>query len=424
MRYPRVIFDFFKILNNLELPLVALAVGLTLIKTSILPIAIIVGICFWIIRWFVCKYLSLHTPVDWLIFLFLLILPITIWISPLREKTLTQIYRLLTGITLFYAVINWSTNKRRIEWLFMGVIALGAIFSLLAPFMVKWETHKVPFFPAWIYQRFVILVSDTVNPGVMAGSLVILIPFALAIILFSWSTLSKINKLLILLSSILMVMVLTLTQSRGGWLAFCVVLAILPVFRWRYGWIGLLIFWGVFIFLTYRFGFKHVLDLLIASQTLQSLDGRIEVWSRAIYMIKDFSWTGVGLGLFGDVADKMYPVIQYPPGSIFHAHNLFLQVAVDLGIPGLIAWLAIGLLVLFAGWRVYRIGCYRNDCWVVGLGVAIVCSQVALGVYGIGDAPYWGMIRTVPIIWAVWGLAMASLYVFNSNYIENAKYNS
>jgi putative inorganic carbon (HCO3(-)) transporter len=296
--------------------------------------------------------------------------------------------------------------------MFTGVVVLGSAFSLLAPFMVKWETHKVTFLPDWLYQRFTILVSDTVNPSVLAGSLVLLIPFPLAILLFTWPTLSKKYRGFLLVSSILMILVLILTQSRGGWLTFFILLVILPVFRWRHGWIGLIIFGCGFIILNYQFGFKHVLDLLIASKTLQSLDGRIEVWSRAIYMIKDFSWTGIGFGLFGDVADQMYPFIQFPPGTIVHAHNLFLQIALDLGIPGLIAWLGTWLLVLYAGWRLYRIGCHRKDQWVVGLGVAILCSQVALGVFGISDAPNWGMIRTVPIVWAVWGLAMAGLYVF------------
>ena len=69
--------------------------------------------------------------------------------------------------------------------------------------------------------------------------------------------------------------------------------------------------------------------------TLGSLEGRIEVWSRAISMIQDFLFTGIGRGSFGPLADTLYPFFLAAPGTGPHAHNLFLQVAVDLGILGL-----------------------------------------------------------------------------------------
>ena len=413
--------NVFELMALAELPIVSIAIGISFLKTSFLPFVVILEIFFWIIRWFAYKRISCRTPADWTILLMVLMIPVTIWLSPLVSKTLLQVYRLLGAILLFYAVVNWSTTKQHIEWMFIGVVILGSALSLLAPFMVKWETHKVMFLPDWIYQRFTILVSDTVNPSVLAGSLVFLLPFPLAMLIFTWPKLSKKFRGFLLVSSILMILVLILTQSRGGWLTFFIVLAILPVFRWRYGWIGLLIIGCGLIILNFQLGFKHVLDLLIASKTLQSLDGRIEVWSRAVYMIKDFSWTGIGFGLFGDVADQMYPFIQFPPGTIVHAHNLFLQIALDLGIPGLIAWLGTWLLVLYAGWRLYRIGCHTKDLWVVGLGVAILCSQVALGVFGISDVPNWGMIRTVPIVWAVWGFVMAGLCVYDRYSNENGQ---
>jgi putative inorganic carbon (HCO3(-)) transporter len=316
---------------------------------------------------------------------------------------------LLTGITLFYAVINWSTTKRRIEWLLIGVIAVGIALSLLAFVMVKWEINKVSFIPSWIYQRFTILVSDPVNPNVLAGSLVILLPFAITML-----------KLFLFGGTVIMMVLLVLTQSRGGWMAFGVMLVVLSIFRWRFGWVALIFGFGVSILLIQLLGTKTLLELLLASNTLGGIDGRIEVWSRALLIINDFAWTGIGIGLFGDIADSMYPFIHFLPGMIFHAHNLFLQIAVDLGIPGVIIWISIEILVFFAGWKLYQSGRLSQDKWVIGLGVAVLCSQVTLIVHGLIDAPNWGMIRTVPIIWAVWGLVMASLYVFNGNNIENA----
>ena len=101
-------------------------------------------------------------------------------------------------------------------------------------------------------------------------------------------------------------------------------------------------------------GMPWILEIAFSSGTISGWDGRREIWSRAIYMIQDFPFTGIGMGSFGEVADALYPFFSYSPGAILHAHNLFLQIAVDLGIPGLIAWLAILLVVIVLSWKLYR----------------------------------------------------------------------
>ena len=118
------------------------------------------------------------------------------------------------------------------------------------------------------------------------------------------------------------------------------------------------------------------------------------------------------MGLFGDVADLIYPFFLTASGRIPHAHNLFLQVGVDLGIPGLIAWLAILILVILTAWQVYRQGRSVGDGWIAGLGAGLFCTQVALVVHGLTDAVTWGMVRPAPIVWGLWGLAVASKHIY------------
>lgn len=102
-------------------------------------------------------------------------------------------------------------------------------------------------------------------------------------------------------------------------------------------------------------GSELLFDAATTDATFGGLEQRVEIWSRAIYMVQDFSFTGVGMGAsFGRVADLLYPFFLAPPGQIPHAHNLYLQVAVDLGIPGRPAWLAVLFTVMVAAWQVYR----------------------------------------------------------------------
>jgi putative inorganic carbon (HCO3(-)) transporter len=124
-------------------------------------------------------------------------------------------------------------------------------------------------------------------------------------------------------------------------------------------------------------------------------------------MIQDFPLTGIGMGSFGKLADRLFPFFSYQAGKIPHAHNIFLQLAVDLGIPGLVAWLAAWLLVGVTAWQLYQAGRAAQDSWRAGLGAALLSSQAALVVHGLLDSVTWGMVQPAPLVWLLWGLAFA-----------------
>ena len=127
-------------------------------------------------------------------------------------------------------------------------------------------------------------------------------------------------------------------------------------------------------------------------------------------MAQDFPFTGVGMGTYSEVADLMYPFYLKGEGIIHHAHNLFLQIAVDLGLPGLVAWLASLGIVCYITWKVYasREWMEHYSRLIAALGAGLLCSQLALVVHGLTDAVTWGMIRPAPLVWALWGLAVAT----------------
>jgi putative inorganic carbon (HCO3(-)) transporter len=259
---------------------------------------------------------------------------------------------------------------------------------------------------------FSLLVSDTVHPNVLAGSLTLLLPIPLAGLFFAWGKLGTAEKIIYSEAVLVMSGVLALTQSRGAWIALGAVLLTLIVLGWRRGWVtipGFVILALVAINLR---GVPWLLETVFSSGTISGWDGRREIWSRAIYMIQDFPFTGIGMGSFGDVADALYPFFTYSQGAIPHAHNLFLQIAVDLGIPGLIAWLAILLVVTGISWKLVRWGGAHQNVECIALGIGLLGSQIALVIHGMTDAVTWGMVRPAPLVWAIWGLAVAGWYVY------------
>jgi putative inorganic carbon (HCO3(-)) transporter len=135
-----------------------------------------------------------------------------------------------------------------------------------------------------------------------------------------------------------------------------------------------------------------------------TLASRLEVWQRGIWMVQDFPFTGVGIGTYNDIAHALYPFfIAAPTEVVAHAHNNVLQVAVDLGIPGLIAFVA-----LLTGFLVCAVRAYRAtvDPEIRALLAGLVFAMLAHQVFGLTDAFIMGNKPGV-LLWVFFGLAVA-----------------
>jgi len=204
--------------------------------------------------------------------------------------------------------------------------------------------------------------------------------------------------------------VIMLTLSRGALLAFVVAVAVLTALRWKWGWIigvallsiGIVIAW---------INESYSVDILLNDQTIGTMVARLELWSRAIFVVELFPLTGVGMGLFKEVIGYLMPLVSVEGTEIVHAHNLFLQIAVDLGLPGLVAWISILLAVFAVSWKLYKSGLANGETWVIGLGAGLFCSGVALITHGMIDSVVWGL-RSAPIVWFIWGVTIAAGRVY------------
>ncbi len=405
------------ILLRFELWIVGFAVLISFLTTRALPFAILLAAFFWLLNWLGGGLSPWRTPADWSIGLLAIMALVTLWITPFPELTQPQALRLLAGIGMYYAVIHWAGSTSRIKTIVLGFCAAGLALALIAPFTVEWSANKLFFIPASLYSRFQVLVSDSANPNVMAGTIVILLPVTLAMLLFGSQErqhprAGSLETIFLVFSALAMTAVLALTLSRGAWLAFGVVILVLVTLRWRWGWVIWPLSLAGVAAAGYFAGFSRLAEAALSQSTLGNISLREEVWSRALFMIRDFPFTGIGMGGFSKMADLVYPFLAIQPGSIPHAHNLFLQVAVDLGLPGLVFWLATWLAMIVSAWQVYRVGRSRGDRFVMALGAGLLGSQAALGVHGLVDSVTWGMVRPAPLVWALWGLSAASLIFY------------
>jgi putative inorganic carbon (HCO3(-)) transporter len=154
------------------------------------------------------------------------------------------------------------------------------------------------------------------------------------------------------------------------------------------------------------------------ASTINSLEGRVEIWSRALYAIQDVPFTGMGMNVFRNIVHKQYPLFLISPSTdIAHAHNEFLQAALDLGIPGLIAFMALYLgacTMLWQSWNAAnsQISTQDSPNWlavfhsphstrmlILGMGGGLLAHMI----YGLTDAVALGA-KPGLLFWMLLGL--------------------
>jgi putative inorganic carbon (HCO3(-)) transporter len=218
----------------------------------------------------------------------------------------------------------------------------------------QWSAAKLPFLPNTAYELLPSIRlpwrDQGFNPNLAGGAAALFLLPALTLAL--WTTGRRL-RLVAVLVTLLLGLVLVLSQSRGAWLGVAAAVVLMPWLRYRWwGWV-LLIIAGTAIATVATVGPGRLENLLFPASAspdvvINTLPSRLELWSRALYLIEDFGLTGAGPGLFEPVVLLLYPTfftgIQ---GNFTHAHNVFLQTGADFGLPGLIAHLALllGLLV-------------------------------------------------------------------------------
>ena len=106
---------------------------------------------------------------------------------------------------------------------------------------------------------------------------------------------------------------------------------------------------------------------------------RPQWWKTSAQLIAKHPITGIGLGRFRHEYQLHAPAgVHHKP---YHAHNIYLHIAVEQGIPSLILFLAI----LFLIFRQLFTLCKRGDFWCSGLFIGGSGFLISALVYGLAD---------------------------------------
>lgn len=382
------------------------------------PVVVLALFAFWPLRWLHWRLANgrwivpAQTPISLAMLLLLLWLPVNIWASIDAVRSWESAGYLLIGLTLFVASVNWPPLARHPQWLAWLLIAFASVLALVGPLLLTAESGAL-LGPLAALQHVAAPIAarlgETVNPNILAGASVVLLPLAVALGLPRHRPASETrpagSQLLqaaLWVVAGLMFGVILLTGSRGAVLAVAVSLPLVFCLRWPQLLWGLALLGVLASLWAWGRGDLGLLDQLSSGGAIGGLDERVEIWSRALYAIQDFSFTGIGLGTFNQVIPLLYPYFLIAPSvDMPHAHNLVLQVAVDLGMPGLIAWLAILMIAITQTLVVLRRG--PSSPWALGAGV--LGGLVAMFVHGLLDATLWGT-KLAFLPWLLFALAV------------------
>jgi putative inorganic carbon (HCO3(-)) transporter len=393
----------------------------------------------WLLRWLVRGEPWPITAFNGALLLFALMIPVGIWASAFPEFTTPAAARLVLGLAAFRATVFAVEDQRTFDLALIAFCLLGLAIATVGVLAVDWPgkagvlgavTGRIP-------RLIETLPEDQGTPGVnanhLAGAIVLYLPLAVGLMSRAWLRTHRIvGRVLALVGAVVFLLVvgavLLLAQSRSAWIgsvgglfALVVLAGVTSRRLWARS-LGAALVPGALAVLiagvlavgpaelaeaVYETGTQAEVEATVGSI---SIAGRVELWSRAIYAIQDFPYTGCGLDAFREVVHILYPLFRVSPDTdVGHAHNIFLQTAVDLGLPGLIAYVALLLVALGLCWRLARSRTARPQATrgpaggtrpvALGLAAGLIGSHL----YGLIDSVALGA-KPAVVLWVALGL--------------------
>jgi O-antigen ligase len=226
---------------------------------------------------------------------------------------------------LFYVVVNSNFDKEKIRNLFITFF-VGVGFSALYG----------------LYQHYFLNIERiSANMFTIEYAGIISITLIFALIYLLWSENKTWINILLTIYSVILILNLLFTQTRGAWLAFILSFIVVALIKNRKHLIYLLIIFLVIVSLSPFIVPDVYVDRFLSIFDIQNNRGnitRINLWKSSILIFKDHFINGVGLDSFEEVIDKDKYLIE-PVVSQTSAHSNYFQLLAETGILGIFTFL-------------------------------------------------------------------------------------
>jgi putative inorganic carbon (HCO3(-)) transporter len=381
---------------------------------------LILALAPWAGRYLLVRRLTRRTPFDLPLAIFVLTAGLSVWAAYDRQAAWPKFWLIVGGVLLFYALVNAEPIGAARLWFLALFGAAVALYFLATD---DWDAYpaKIEAFTRLgraLQAPLPVLPGHRLHPNVAGGLMAMMLPFSGWVTLRTWRArwpwtpahvLASIGSAA---SLALTAFGLLLTTSRGAWLALAA--ALLLAALWflsallshgspeRRAWIfpallALLLAVALAVGVAWPGGIPALVDAIPGPST--GLD-RMQLLRNTFTLVRDYPLLGAGLAGFQMLYSSY--VLLLHVGYTVHSHNLFLNVAVEQGLPALLALAWMALLFAVAVWR----GLFRSSSRAASgaLGVAAL-SFVILLFHGLVDDVLYGsravLLLFVPLAFAV-----------------------
>lgn len=332
------------------------------VSTSLIGLLLAAIAAFWALLTLTDEASDGLTPIHLTVALYWSVMALATLLSPVRGAALTGLVKLSLNMMLFLLTTRVARRPRARNLLILAYFFTALPVSIYG---LRQYLFGASALATWVDVNSSLANTTRVysfldNPNLLAGYLIPAVMFSGAAI-FAWER--WLPKLLALTATGVNLLCLVLTFSRGGWIGLLMGGFLLLILIVQYWSVRFSPFWRRWALPLLLGGSTTVVTLavlsvgalrdralsLFAGREDSSNNFRINVWHAVLQMIRDRPILGIGPG--NEAFNHVYPLYQEPRYTALSAYSIILEVMVEGGVFGLLAFLWMVFMGFQQGWQ-------------------------------------------------------------------------
>lgn len=355
-----------------------------------------------------------NNPISYVIYLGLLWMVLTTLTSELPIVSLKYLLSRLWFVIPFYfvatLVFGKMSNIKKFLWLYLGamVIVIGYTLIMHAQYGFEEEAGH------WVMSPF---YNDHTAYG---AALAMFFPVSIGYIFYPKS--SKTTRFIAAIIFVILVVAIIFSYTRAAWISIVVAAGVFlaVILKIRFYWIATVAIVLISILFIFQQQIidrleknkqdssanfvEHIQSIYNISSDASNLE-RINRWQAAIRMFNDRPVVGWGPGTYQFVyapyqRSKEKTIISTNLGDQGNAHSEYLGPLAEMGLPGMLIFLLLMIVVIYQGLKIYKHG----NREVKFLSMMLTLGLITYFAHGILNnfldtdklsVPFWGFIAGI-----------------------------
>lgn len=349
------------------------------------------------------------TPLSIPLLIFIGWAAVTLLWAPDLKVGLTEVVKWIEIVLAMWFAIDFA-GRRGIQWIVIAVLLTMTLQTVIGIYEARLRGSGPLGFQLaeGVYRAY----GTFEQPNPFAGFIGIGLPMAIVLTVYGATQLLRKRPATLQLRpfahvigcgliTLLLATALYLSFSRGAWLGAATAIGVMIASAPRRLWIGiglLTIALALLVGLSSAgllsaainarladagelFQLRDVRGADVTAANYALIDRQAR-WQAALNMLADQPWTGIGFGNY-PAAYEQYRLMNWPT-SLGHAHNIYLNVAAETGLPGLAAYVFLWVVIVGRTFQTIR----RTHGLDRALAIGLLGAWTYLSVHNLVDNVY------------------------------------